>query len=190
MPLASTPTRLRAPRSETAAIPISPTSSCVSSFVTGVWRASGYLAAIRTSARPAPWRSTMRRATCSAGPSTSDAASRTTASIAPSQTPGGRRALQPARLDRLLEELGEAGHVHALLARVEVDGAVDRRGHELLAVPVADPDRLLDPAHTGAGQGEPHLRLGRLEIDVARISLPDLAHECPLRRCPPTSGGR
>ena len=36
-------------------------------------------------------------------------------------------------LDRLLEELGEAGHVDALLRRVEVDRAVDRRGDQLLA---------------------------------------------------------
>ena len=79
--------------------------------------------------------------------------------------------LEYDRLDRLLEELGETRHVHALLTRVEVDGAVDGRGHQLLAALVADPDRLLDSADAGAGQREPHLRLGRLEIDVAPLSL-------------------
>jgi len=47
-------------------------------------------------------------------------------------------------LDRLLEQLGEAGHVDALLRRIEVDGAVDRRGDQLLPGAAADPHRLLD----------------------------------------------
>jgi hypothetical protein len=50
------------------------------------------------------------------------------------------------QLDRSLEELREAGHVHALLAGVEVDGAVDVGGDQLLAPGVADPDGLLDAA--------------------------------------------
>ena len=35
-------------------------------------------------------------------------------------------------LDGLLEELGEARHVHALLIGSEIDGAVDHRGHDRL----------------------------------------------------------
>src|SRR5438067_2139784 len=35
-------------------------------------------------------------------------------------------------LDRLLEQLGETRHVHALLRRIEVDGALDVGGDELL----------------------------------------------------------
>jgi len=45
-------------------------------------------------------------------------------------------------VDRLPEELGEAGHVHALLARVEVDEAVDLGGDELLRAAPAEADRL------------------------------------------------
>ena len=71
-------------------MPIRPTSSCVGSPLTGVSRAMGYRAAIRTSARPARCRSTIRRATCSASSSTSDASSSTTVSIASSNSSGKR----------------------------------------------------------------------------------------------------
>ena len=69
-------------------------------------------------------------------------------------------------LDRLLEELGEAGHVDALLSGVEVDRALDLRGDLLLAPAVADPDRLLDARHSGAGQAEPDLGERSLEVVV------------------------
>src|SRR5436189_85608 len=45
---------------------------------------------MRTSARPADWRATMRRAMCSASSSTRNASSRTTSSIASSNTSGKR----------------------------------------------------------------------------------------------------
>ena len=67
-------------------------------------------------------------------------------------------------LDRLLEELGEAGHVDALLPRVEVDRAVDRRRDELLAAAVADADRLLDARDADAREAERDLRRGGLQI--------------------------
>src|SRR4029450_13158740 len=53
-------------------------------------------------------------------------------------------------VDRLLEELGEARHVNALLSWVEVDGALDLRRDLLLAPCVADPDRLLDAGYASA----------------------------------------
>src|SRR5262249_6466143 len=87
-----------------------------------------------------------------------------------------RRLLEDDRLDRLLEELREARHMHALLAGIEIDSAVDRRRHQLLSALVADPDGLLHPADAGAGQRQPYLGLGRLEVEVARVSLADLAH--------------
>ena len=49
-------------------------------------------------------------------------------------------------LDRLLEELGEARHVDALLVGREVDRAVDDRRHHRLGVAAADAHRLLDAA--------------------------------------------
>ena len=62
----------------------------------------------------------------------------------------------------------------ALLGRVEVDGAVDLGGDQLLAAAVADPDRLLDPAHARARQPEPHL--GRPCLQVGCEKLPGLVH--------------
>ena len=49
-------------------------------------------------------------------------------------------------LDRLLEELWEARHVHALLVGCEIDSAVDNRSHHRGGVTAADAHRLL---HTG-----------------------------------------
>ena len=45
-------------------------------------------------------------------------------------------------LDRLLEELREAGHVHALLVGCEVDRAIDDRRHHGLRIAAADSHRL------------------------------------------------
>ena len=67
-------------------------------------------------------------------------------------------------LDRFLEELREARHVDALLARIEVDGAVDVGRDQLLAPAVADPDRLLDAADAGAREPEGHLGRRGLEV--------------------------
>ena len=50
-------------------------------------------------------------------------------------------------VDRLAEELREARHVHAFLARIEVDRARDLGGERLLVALVPDADRLL---HAGA----------------------------------------
>ena len=53
-------------------------------------------------------------------------------------------------VDRLLEELGEARHVDALLVGGEVDRAVDDRRHHRLRVAAADAHRLLNPADPAA----------------------------------------
>ena len=76
-------------------------------------------------------------------------------------------------VDRLAEDLGEARHVDALLGRVEVDGAGDLGGERLLAPFVADPDRLLDARHPGAGQADPHL--GRRGLEIADNLVPGSA---------------
>ena len=67
-------------------------------------------------------------------------------------------------LDRLLEQLGEARHVHALLRGIEVDGAVDRRRDELLAPASSDPHRLLHPGDAGAREADGHLGGGGLQV--------------------------
>ena len=61
-------------------------------------------------------------------------------------------------LDRLLEQLREARHVHALLRRIEIDGAIDVRGDQLLVLAIADPDRLADAADAGAREPNLHVR--------------------------------
>ena len=56
-------------------------------------------------------------------------------------------------LDRLLEELGEARHVHALLVGCEVDRAIDDRRHHGLRVAAADRTAFctpVTPARRGA----------------------------------------
>ena len=58
--------------------------------VTGVRRASGYCASIRTSARLHCWRETMWRAMCSASVSTRNASPITTSSIASPKSSGKR----------------------------------------------------------------------------------------------------
>ena len=61
-------------------------------------------------------------------------------------------------LDGLLEELGEARHVHALLIGSEIDGAVDHRGHDRLRVATTDANRFLHARDTRAREGERDLR--------------------------------
>ena len=58
-------------------------------------------------------------------------------------------------LDRLVEQLGEAGHVDALLTAVEVDGALDLGRHHRLLVAAPDADRLLHAGDAGARQRQP-----------------------------------
>ena len=113
-------------------MPISDTISCVGSAVTGVTRRIGQRAVIRTSARTARWRSTMFRAITSAISST----------IA--------RLTEHGIADRLVEHLGEARHVDALLPAREVDGALDLGRHHRLGLAAPDPDRLLDMRVTPA----------------------------------------
>ena len=69
-------------------------------------------------------------------------------------------------LDRLLEELGEARHVDALLLVREVDRALDLGRHHGLVAFVADAHRLLDAGHAGAGERQPHVGSRGLEIGV------------------------
>jgi hypothetical protein len=72
-------------------------------------------------------------------------------------------------LDRLLEQLGEARHVNALLRGGEVDGAVDLGRDQLLGVAPAQPDRLRHALDAGPGEAELHLRRGGLEIVCAKL---------------------
>ena len=67
-------------------------------------------------------------------------------------------------VDRLLEELREPRHVHALLALVEVDEAVDLGRDELLRAAPAETDRLGDALNAGPRQAEPYLGCRSLEI--------------------------
>ena len=64
----------------------------------------------------------------------------------------------------LRELLREPRHVHAFSRRVEVDRALDLRVDELLGVAVAQADRLLQAGDTGAGEPEPDVREGGLQV--------------------------
>ena len=94
------------------------------------------------------------------------------------------------RVDRLLEELREAGHVDALLGAVEVDRALDLGRHHGLATLVPDADRLRDARHTCAGEREPDCRRRGLQIlaeHVRRFGHPvTLATGCHTNRVAPT----
>ena len=61
-----------------------------------------------------------------------------------------QRLLEDHRVDRLVEELGEARHVDALLVGGQVDGAVDRRGHHRLRLLAGDAHGLRDAGDAGA----------------------------------------
>ncbi len=90
-------------------------------------------------------------------------------------------------VDRLLEELGEAGHVHALLIRGEVDRAVDDRGHDRLGVAAADAHRLLHARDAGLRERERDLGRRSLEILVEpwrRRSPPDRTNALGVRLQP------
>ena len=73
--------------------------------------------------------------------------------------------------DRLLEQLGEARHVHALLRRIEVDGAVDRRRDQLLARAAPDAHRLLHAGDAGARKADRDLR-GRRPAGPRAFAIP------------------
>jgi hypothetical protein len=132
MPQASTPTTRRTRVGEAASIPTSVAMSCVGRPVTGVRRASGYCASIRTSARLHCWRETIWRAMCSASVSTRNASPITTSSIASPNNSGNRDMWTPFCC-------GSGSTVR------------DRGGEDLLAALVAD---LIasDAGHPGPGQ--------------------------------------
>ena len=67
-------------------------------------------------------------------------------------------------VDRLLEELREARHVHALLRGIEVDEAVDVGGDQLFGAAPAQADRLGDALHPGAREAEPHFGCRSLQV--------------------------
>ena len=146
IPVASTPTTRREPAPVAAAIPISETISWVARPVTGVRRRSGQRATIRTSARSARWRSTICVAIRSA-------------SILHEQA-----LAEDDVVDRLVEELGEARHVDALLVAREVDGALELRRHQDLLGAAPDPDRLVDARHARARERERDRRRGGLDV--------------------------
>jgi hypothetical protein len=67
-------------------------------------------------------------------------------------------------VDRLVEQLREAGHVDALLAPREVDRAVELGGHQDLLLAAADADRLLHPRDARSRERELHRRGGCLHV--------------------------
>ena len=72
-------------------------------------------------------------------------------------------------VDRLVEQLREARHVHALARRVEVDEAVDLGRDERVAAAVLHAHRLLHAGDAGAGEPELHLRHGGLHVNGAVV---------------------
>ena len=89
--------------------------------------------------------------------------------------PGGevlglQRLAEDGLVDRLVDDLLEAGHVGAGLLRVEIDVALELGEVELRAVaPSAPPsgliaDDLLDAAHADAGQADLGARAARLHV--------------------------
>ena len=71
-------------------------------------------------------------------------------------------------VDRLLEELREARHVHALPSRVEVDEAVDLGRDERVAAAVLHAHGLLHPGHARPGEAELYVGEGSLQIRRSR----------------------
>ena len=85
------------------------------------------------------------------------------------------RLLEHDVLDHLLEELREAGHVNALLRRVEIDGALDVGGDQLLAGSVPNPDRFRHSGDACAGQAEANLGLRCLEVFAEEVA--EIGHQ-------------
>ena len=78
---------------------------------------------------------------------------------------GAERALAEDDLaDRVVDDLLEARHVRALLARAQVDEAVELRGVQSLASACVDPDDLLDVRHAHARERD--VQRGDLVLDV------------------------
>jgi hypothetical protein len=78
---------------------------------------------------------------------------------------GPERALAEDDLaDRVVDDLLEARHVRALLARAQVDEAVEPRGVERLVAGRLDADDLLDVGHADARQRD--VQRGDLVLDV------------------------
>ena len=129
MPVASTPTTRRAASGEAAASPMRVTSSWVRRPVTGV------SALDRVSRRDLDLGAQ--------GPlALDDMARDVLGEILDEELP-----VDHDLVDRLLEELGEAGHVHALLRGVEIDEAVDLGRDQGVPAAVLHPHRLLHARH-------------------------------------------
>ena len=139
MPAASTPTRRREPEVEAAAIPIRLTISWVGRRVR-----NPHLGAERSLALDDVRGDVLR------------------------EHLDEERLADHDLVDRLFEELGEAGHVNALLSRIQVDCALDLGGDQLLAAAVANPDRLADSHDARAREPELDLRLRGLEVVVEK----------------------
>ena len=158
IPCASTPTTRRVPLSDAAAIPQSVTISCVG----------------RSADRRQPADRPLR-----ADP---DLGLERPLPLDDARGDVLREHLDEQRLagdddvDRLLEELGEARHVHALLVGGEVDRAVDDRRHDRLRVAAPDPHRLLHAADAGARERERDLGRRGLEIVVEAGDVRHAAH--------------
>ena len=79
-------------------------------------------------------------------------------------------------VDRLLEQLGEAGHVNALLGGVEVDVAVDLRRDQGVPAAVAHSHRPLDAGHTGPREPDPDIPAWTPGVELLRQSLAHAAN--------------
>ena len=148
-----------------AAMPTSETISCVGSPVTGVCRRIGHFAVMRASARRAllALDDVLRDVLCERldvqGLGADDG------------------------VDRVLEELREARHVHALLGSIEVDRALDLGRHHGLATLVADAHCLRDAGDAGARERQPDV--GRRGLEILGEQVGRFGHEVTLA----TDGG-
>jgi hypothetical protein len=100
---------------------------------------------------------------------------------------GAERALAQDHLaDRLVDDLFEARHVRALLARPQVDEAFELRGEQLLAPVVAHADDLLDGRDADAGERELQRRELALDVLYRDLGGPIFVHSgkdrCPFAR--------
>ena len=89
--------------------------------------------------------------------------------------------------DRLVEHLGEARHVDALLPAREVDGALDLGRHHRLGVAAANANCLLNPGHTGPRKRELDGWRRRLHV---RREVRELAHVRNVAAAIPVVGTR
>ncbi len=75
-----------------------------------------------------------------------------------------RRLAEHDLADRLVDDLLEARHVRALLARPEIDHALEAGREQLLDAVVAQADHLLDAGHPDAREAELHRRCLGLDV--------------------------